>query len=88
MGTEIVIYAVGCILGIYLMYMKNIKERDITLGNLLAIIFIGLFSWLTAFLFIIAFICENEDKVIIKKKEPKKKEEFEENIPLLEEHKK
>lgn len=92
MGTEevtmsLIVYAVGFILATYLMYVISFKNKDITVGDLVGMLFCGGFSWMSVFLCIIAYVCENEDKVIIKKKDPKKKEEFEENVSLLEEHK-
>ena len=96
MGTEnemiqfLLIYATGFILAIYLSYVINFKDCDITVGDLISTLFFGILSWMAVLLCVVGYIGMNEDKVIIKKpkkKKPKKKEEFEEDVPLLEEHK-
>lgn len=93
MGTEneiiqiLLIYVAGFILALYLSYVIEFKERDITVGDLISTLFFGMLSWTAVILYIVGFVLSNEDKVIIKKKKPKKKEEFEEDVPLLEAHK-
>lgn len=86
----LLIYSTGFILALYLSYVMEFKERDITVGDLISTLFFGMLSWIAVLLYVVGFVLNNEDKVIIKKpkkKKSKEKEEFEENVPLLEAHK-
>lgn len=70
----ILTYIIGCMLAFYIQVKQDVKEYDVTAGDLGIILFLSLFSWIGVIIVGIIYPiidCLDNDKVIFKKKNKK-----------------